>query len=173
MEETAAPNHADVYSDELLALKAANDRLRERGQAWLFGVLENLAAEMGAGLSAPTDAATAQPAVQIGRQAWQFEVEKQQMVGERLGVRLRERTLVVEVGWPRLPEHGYVPGQGLVRGRVGFSQNVMIEPLLIDEIIFKRQRDAEPAWFVIANGKLGEPVTEAKLREYLRRLFSE
>jgi hypothetical protein len=171
MEETANPGYA-----ELNALKAANDALREEGKRWLFETLERLAAELSpapAEAGGPTNQPPSQPMLQVGRQEWQFEVERQKMVGERLGVRWRERTLVVEVGWPRLPEHGFVPDQGLARGRVGFSQNVMLEPLLIDEITLRRQRGGAPVWHVIANQKLGEPVTEAKLRDYLRRLFSQ
>lgn len=165
------------YAGDLLALKAANDALRERGKAWLFDTLERLAAEMNAGAGATpvaqagTEAGAANPPeIQIGVQEWRFEVEKQQMLGERLGVRRRGSTLVVEVGWPRLPEHGYVPGQGLARGRVSFSPNVMIDPLPVDELILKRQRDGNPVWHIITNQKLGEVVTEAKLREYLQRL---
>jgi hypothetical protein len=168
MEETANPGYA-----ELNALKAANDALREGGKRWLFETLERLAAELSPAPVAEPGAPPNPAALQIGRQEWQFEVERQKMVGERLGLRRRERTLVVEVGWPRLPEHGFVPDHGLARGRVGFSQNVMLEPLLIDEITLRRQRGGAPVWHVIANQKLGEPVTEAKLRDYLRRLFSQ
>jgi hypothetical protein len=169
MEETANPE----YAAELNALKAANDALREQGKRWLFETLERLAAELSPAPVAEPGTPTHQAALQIGRQEWQFEVERQKMVGERLGVRWRERTLVAEVGWPRLPEHGFVPDQGLARGRVSFSQNVMLDPLLIDEITLRRQRDGATTWHVIANQKVGEVVTEAELRDYLRRLFSE
>jgi len=165
MEETANTGYA-----ELLTLKAANDNLRERGRQSLTESIERLAAEMAAELGVPVNDPAVQGSLLIARQDWQFEVKRQTMVGERLGVRLRERTLVIETGWPRLPEHGYVPNQGLARGRVSFSPNVMIDPLLIDELILKRQPNSDPVWHVIANEKLGEALTEAKLREYLQRL---
>lgn len=165
------------YSADLSALKAANDELREHGKRWLFETLEQMADEInlqsGIMVNSQSDAPPNSDAILIGKQEWQFEVEKSVMVGERMGVRRRERTIVIEVGWPRLPEHGYVPDQGLARGRVSLSPNVMIDPLLIDEIILKRQREGEPIWQMIANKKLGDVITQDKLREYIQRLFIE
>ena len=93
------------------------------------------------------------------------------MVGERYGARHRGRTLLVEVGWPREPQHGYVPDGGLARGRVGLSQNIMLEPQLIADLILKKVGTTEPQWSVITNKRIGEPVTESLLRSYFNLLL--
>jgi hypothetical protein len=155
------PNNMDSTA-EYLALKEANDQLRESGRQWLWNALDAVCAEISRELSAKND----QP-LQVGRQQWQFKVESSTMVGERFGARYREKTLVVEVGWPREPQHGFVPDRGLARARIGLSQNVMLEARTVAELIFKRRGDDAPSWHFIANKKLGERVTESRLREYL------
>ncbi len=150
------------YATEYLALKEANDRLRESGRQWLWNALDAVCAEISRELIAKND-----PSLQVGRQEWQFKVENSTMVGERFGARFREKTLVVEVGWPREPQHGFVPDRGLARARIGVSQNVMLEARTVAELIFKQRGDGDPAWHFIVNKKLGERVTESRLREYL------
>src|SRR5262245_7406611 len=108
------------FTAEYLALKAANDELRERGKQWLWNALDVICSEISRELSDQNN-----PPLQVGRQEWQFKVEDSTMVGERFGARLREKTLVVEAGWPREPQHKFVPGRGLARARISFSQNVM------------------------------------------------
>ena len=92
------------------------------------------------------------------------------MAGERFGVRYRSQTLVVEVGWPQKPEHGFVPDGGLARGRVRLSANVMLEPLTKAELVLKRN-GADTAWHVLNHKKLSEPVTAAQLHTYLDLLL--
>lgn len=160
------PNSKDSVA-EYLALKEANDRLRESGRQWLWNALDAVCAEISRDLSAKND----QP-LRVGRQEWQFKVENSTMVGERFGARYREKTLVVEAGWPREPEHGFVPDRGLARARIGLSQNVMLEAQTVAELIFKRRGDGDPAWHFITNKKLGEVVTESRLREYLNLVLT-
>jgi len=95
------------------------------------------------------------------------------MVGERFGARFREKTLIVEAGWPREPHHRFVPDRGLARARIGFSQNIMLEPKIIAEFILKRQDDGDPAWRFIADKKLGARVTESQLREYFNLVLAD
>jgi len=152
---------------EYLALKEANDQLRESGRQWLWNALDAVCAEISRELSAKND-----QSLQVGRQEWQFKIENSTMVGERFGARFREKTLVVEVGWPREPQHGFVPDRGLARARIGFSQNVMIEARTVAELIFKRRGDSNPTWYFIADKKLGERVTESRLREYLNLVLA-
>jgi hypothetical protein len=95
------------------------------------------------------------------------------MVGERFGARHYTRTLVVEIGWPRQPEHGFIPDGGLARARVGLSQNIMLEPRTIAELAFKRKGRGEPAWYILINKKTADPVTESHLRSYFDLLLSE
>jgi hypothetical protein len=111
------------------------------------------------------------PPLQVGRQEWQFKVEDSTMVGERFGARFREKTLVVEAGWPREPQHGFVPDRGLARARIGFSQNVMLEAKIVAEMILKRRNNGDPGWNFIADKKLGAGITESRLREYFNLIL--
>ncbi len=153
---------------EYLALKAANDEMRERGKRWLWNALDSLCSEISRELSARDN-----PPLQVGRQEWRFTVENSTMVGERFGARFRERTLIVEAGWPREPRHGFIPGRGLARARIGFSQNVMLEAKIVAEMILKRQGEHDPAWHFVTNKRLGERVTESRLREYFELILGD
>ncbi len=161
------PNDNDLAA-EYLALKAANDQLRERGKRWLWGALDVICSEMSRELSE-----RGHPPLQVGRQDWRFQVENATMVGERFGARCRTNTLTVEAGWPREPQHGYIGGGGLARARIGLSQNVMLEPRIVAEMIYRRPGEGEPAWYLIANKKLGDKVTELALRSYLKMVLAD
>ena len=160
------------YAAEYLRLKAVNDQFRERGKQWLWSTLETLRAELNSQLQTKLDGHL----LQIGRQEWQFTIPtsigEATMVGERFGVRYRGQTLVVEVGWPQQPEHGFVPDSGLARGRVRFSPNVMLEPLTRAELVLKRS-GADVVWYMLNYKKLSEPVTAAHLRVYLDLLLKD
>ncbi len=157
------------FTPEFLALKAANDRLREQGRLWLWETIQKIGGELNRDLSTGSD----QTALQIARQEWQFNVEQSVMAGERIGMRYRACTLTVEIGWPRLPEHGFVPDNGLARARIALSQNVMLEARAIDELILKKLTGDDPAWYLIANKKLGDRITESHLRQYLNLILSD
>lgn len=167
------------YAADYLALKAANDQLRERGKQWLWDSLNRLCDEINQQLLAQdasqkgSASLAGAPSILSGVQPdWQFKVENAVMAGERYGARFRYRTLTVEVGWPRLPEHGYITDGGLARGRIGLSQNTMIEPQPIAELILKKV-GGEPAWFVFKNKQLGEQITESRLREHLNQIMAD
>lgn len=157
------------FAAEYLALKAANDQLREHGKQWLWETLTRLCAESNRDLSQRGE----QDSLQIGRQDWQFQLETATMVGERFGVRYRFRTLTIEVGWPRTAQHGFVSDGGLARARVGLSQNTMIEPQSVADLILKRPADSDPVWLTITDKKLGQQVTEPRLRAYLNLLLAD
>ena len=159
------PNDYDTAA-EYLALKAANDELRERGKQWLWNALDVISSEISSELSAQNN-----PPLQVGRQEWQFKVEDSTMVGERVGARFREKTLVVEAGWPREPQHRFVPGRGLALARIGFSQNVMLEAKIVAEMILKRRNNGDPGWNFIADKKPDVGVTESRLREYFNLIL--
>ena len=154
------PDDNDIAA-EYLALKAANDELRERGKQWLWNALDVICSEINRELSARNS-----PPLQVGRQEWQFKVEDSTMVGERFGARYREKTLVIEAGWPREPQHRFVPGRGLALARIGFSQNVMLEAKIVAEMILKRRNNGDPGWNFIADKNTGAGVTESRLRDY-------
>lgn len=162
------------YAAEYLALKAANDQLRERGKQWLFDSLNQICEEINQTLLAQSNPQQGAASILSGvQQGWQFKVENAVMVGERFGARFRYRTLTVEVGWPRLPEHGFIPDSGLARGRVGNSQNTMIEPQLVAELILKKASNGDPTWFNIKNKTLGEQITKVRLKEHLNYLLAD
>ena len=81
-------------------------------------------------------------------------------------MRYRGQTLIIEVGWPQLPEHGFIPDGGLARGQVRFSPNVMLEPQTKAELVLKR-KGTDAAWHELKFKQLGPPVNEAYLRQYL------
>jgi hypothetical protein len=159
------PDSKDVVA-EYLALREANDRLRERGNQWLWNSFDAICSEINSDLSAQN-----RPRIQVGRHEWQFNVESSTMVGERFGARYREKTLVVEVGWPREPRHGFVPGGGLACAVIGFSQNVMIDARTVAEMILKRQGDRDPAWYLINNKTPGGVVSVSTLQTYIKMLL--
>jgi len=162
------------YAAEYLALKAANDQVRERGKQWLWDSLNRICGEINQKLLAQGNPQTGAASILSGVQPdWQFKVENAVMVGERFGARFRYRTLTVEVGWPRLPEHGYITDSGLARGRVGLSQNTMLEPQPIAELILKKVRSGEPVWFIVKNKTLSEQITEIRLRDYLNLVLAD
>lgn len=156
------------YAAEYLALKAANDQLRERGKNWLLDSLSHLCAEANRRLTLQPD----QVGIQTGSQDWQFQVENTTMAGERFGIRYRFRTLTVEVGWPRLPEHGFLTNNAMAHARVSLSQNTMLEPQPIAEMILKKMANNDPVWFAFNHRVPGEQITVGRLNEYLSLILA-
>lgn len=148
---------AGDFSSDYLSLRVANDLVRERGKEWVFESLTTLCIEAG-------------PETQIARQPWQFDVGRSVMVGERFGIRNRGRTLVIEIGWPREPAHGFVPDQGLARGKISLSASPMLSPRLREELILKGV-GKDGRWYSIDKGKLGSEVTIEVLRQHLRTML--
>jgi hypothetical protein len=175
-----APDLTAAYP-ELEKLKAANEALREEGKEWLLTTLETICNEINQASSTPppasppeTPAPAVEPTLQVGNQDWRFEVGDNVMIGERLGIRHKNQTILIEVGWPRLPEHGVVPDLGLARARVSFSQNIMVDAKLLAEFSLRRNKEnGEVSWHEIADHRLGEKITADKLRAYVQRVLSE
>jgi len=148
-------------TEEYIALRAANDRLRQRGLQWFLDAAQELTAQ---------ENSISPLMLQTARQEWQFNVGKSVMVGERFGVRFKGKTLLIELGWPREPEHGFVPGNGLARGQVSFSLSPILVEKVTDELILKPGPNGEPVWFTFVNGKPEYVVTRERIRAYIRRL---
>jgi hypothetical protein len=157
------------YLADFLALREANDRLRQRGIELLWGSLNLLVARFNETIEAHPEA----PGFQLGRQEWQFSVKDSTMIGERFGLRYNFKTLIFELGWPRLPEHGYVLGSGLARGRIGFSQNVMLEPRPLTDLVLRRVGTSDtPRWYFIDHEQArGDELTEAGLHSFILPLL--
>ncbi len=167
---------------DLEKLKAANDALREEGKNSLLAALEKICAEINGEPPVPVEAQenvqaeAAPPTLLIGKQDWQFELgdslTKIVLVGERMGIRHKEKTLTIEIGWPREPAHGFLRDNGLARVRVSLSQNVFIDALLLDEYTLMKARDGATAdWFLIRENVVGEKISEEKLRGYIDDLL--
>lgn len=156
------------YLADYLRLKEANDQLRERAKQWLFETLGRLIAETNRSFSDQPG----QAMIQVGFQPREFKADRATMVGEAMAARYRMNTLLVEVGWPRLPEHGFLTSQGLARGRISLSPNPTIDASLIDELILK-PRGSEAAWHIISDKQVGALVTEEYLRDCLNRLLAD
>ncbi|MGE0885830.1 MAG: hypothetical protein AB7P14_20010 [Blastocatellales bacterium] len=162
------------YAAQYMALKAANDQLREQGKQWLWDCLNRLCDEANQRFLSEGDPQMGAASILVGVQSeWQFKVENSTMAGERFGARYRYRTLTVEAGWPRLPEHGFITDGGLARGRISLSQNTMLTPQSIAELILKRDASNNPVWFVTKNKSLDGQITEARLREYLNLILTD
>ena len=94
---------------DYLSLKAGNDHIRERGVAWLFDAMIQLAGE-------------------ANRRSYSVSVEREDTHSFRLGnanivgplIRLRHgvRCLTVEAGWTRSPSDGFMRGQALAAARL-------------------------------------------------------
>lgn len=146
------------YAAEYAALRAANDQLRESAKQSLFGQCDIISSEISRELAPP---------LQTGRGDWEFKIDKTVLVGERYGARYREKTLIVEIGWPRLPEHGFVSNGGFALGRVGISQNVMLQTQPIAHLILMKSG----SWHSIHNNKIGEQVTDTIIKLWFDQLF--
>lgn len=151
---------------EFLALKAANDKLRETGKQWLWNALDRISGESSRNLG--------NLPIQVGRQDWEFTLATTTLVGERYGARYQTKTMTVEVGWPRLPNHGFISGGGLAMGRVSLSQNFMLhaEPLA-ELLLYRRGTSEEIAWHLLQNKQAGEKLEDAHLRQYFQLLLAD
>jgi hypothetical protein len=56
---------------------------------------------------------------------------------------------------------------------VGLSQNTMVEPQTIAELILKKVGNSDPAWFTLKNKQIGEQITETRLREYMNLIMAD
>src|SRR5712691_3932366 len=105
--QARAAGRVDI--SEYLALRKSNDLLRKTASDWLLATFTNVAGEMNrAGAS-----------LQITNEDnYQFKMPNAVMVGQLLKLENGVRQLLVEVGWPRVPKHGFIRGGGLALGRL-------------------------------------------------------
>lgn len=97
-----ATGRADVA--EYLALKAANDAIRQTGVQWLFGSILEIA--------------TRNPIIHIENETeHRFKFAKAEMVGYLLRFRQGIRCLTLEAGWTRTPNDGFMRNNALAAAR--------------------------------------------------------
>ncbi len=145
---------------EYLALRSANDLLRETATEWLFTTFATLAGEAnrsGAG-------------IQLKREdEHRFRVGQATMVGRRLTLRQGVRALSIEAGWPRAPRDGFVRGGGLACANIQHLGRKQAN----EALLLVRSPGGAPRWFVIERNGARTPLLEARLRSHLLFLLEE
>jgi len=143
---------------EYLALRRSNDLLRTTACGWLLSIFANVAGEMNrAGAS-----------LQISNEDnYQFQVANAAMVGQLLKLENGVRQLLVEVGWPRLPGHGFIRGGGIALGRLRHlgikSASELIRLVTAPE--------GTPRWIVENNRQPATEIREANIRQHIAILL--
>jgi hypothetical protein len=143
---------------EYLALRRSNDLLRTTACAWLLSTFRNVAGEMNrAGAS-----------LQISNEDdYQFQVANAAMVGQLLKLENGLRQLLVEVGWPRLPGHGFIRGGGIAVGRLRHLGIKSASEL----IRLVTSPEGTPRWIVENNREQATEIREANIRQHLAILL--
>jgi hypothetical protein len=155
-ESARAAGRADIA--EYLALRSSNDLLRKTACEWLLTTFANVAGEMNrAGAS-----------LQMTNQDnYQFKVAQDAMVGQLLKLENGVRQLLVEVGWPRVPRHGFIRGGGLALGRL---RHIGIKSAS-EQIRLVTSPDGTPRWIVANSREPATEIREANIREHIATLL--
>jgi hypothetical protein len=155
-ESARAAGRADIA--EYLALRSSNDLLRKTACEWLLTTFANVAGEMNrAGAS-----------LQMTNQDnYQFKVAQDAMVGQLLKLENGVRQLLVEVGWPRIPAHGFIRGGGLALGHL---RHIGIKSA--SEVIrLVTSPEGSPRWVVANSREPAEEIREANIRQHIAVLL--
>ncbi len=151
-----AAGRADIA--EYLALRKSNDRLRKIACDWLLETFRNVAGEMnraGASLQISND------------DNYQFTVANAALVGKLLKLENGVRQLLVEVGWPRVPAHGFISGGGIALGRL---RHLGIKSAS-DQIRLVISPEGSPRWIVENKPEPVDEIREANIRHHISILL--
>ncbi len=143
---------------EYLALRSSNDLLRQTACDWLLATFRNIAGEMNRGGSS----------LQItSNENYQFKIANAALVGRLLQLEYGVRQLLVEVGWPRVPGHGFIRGGGLALGHL---RHVGIKSA--SEVIrLVTSPEGSPRWIVENNREPVVEIREANIRQHIAILL--
>lgn len=143
---------------EYLSLRRSNDLLRKTACDWLLSTFRNVAGEMN----------RAGAALQISNDDnYQFQIANSALVGQLLKLENGIRQLLVEVGWPRLPAHGFIRGGGIAVGRL---RHVGIKSA--SELIrLVTSPEGTPRWIVENNRQPVAEIREANIRQHIAILL--
>jgi hypothetical protein len=143
---------------EYLALRRSNDLLRKTACDWLLSTFRHVAGEMNrAGAS-----------LQISNEDnYKFQVANAAMVGQLLKLENGVRQLLVEVGWPRLPGHGFIRGGGIAVGRLRHLGIKSASEL----IRLVTSAEGTPRWIVQDNREPATEIREANIRQHIAILL--
>ena len=154
--QARAAGRSDIA--EYLALRKSNDFLRKTACDWLFATFRNIAGEMnraGASLEMSNE------------DNYQFKVGSATMMGQCLRLETGVRQLMVKVGWPRVPRHGFIRGGGLALGQV---QHRGIKSAS-EELRLVKSASGSPQWIVDDNRKPPTALREANIRQHVIKLL--
>jgi hypothetical protein len=143
---------------EYLTLRRSNDLLRKTACDWLLSTFRNVAGEMN----------RAGAALQISNDDnYQFQIANSALVGQLLKLESGIRQLLVEVGWPRLPAHGFIRGGGIAVGRL---RHVGIKSA--SELIrLVTSPEGTPRWIVENIRQPAKEIREANIRQHIAILL--
>jgi hypothetical protein len=143
---------------EYLALRSSNDLLRKTACDWLLAAFRNVAGEMnraGSSLQITSD------------DNYQFTIANAALVGRLLQLESGVRQLFVEVGWPRVPGHGFIRGGGLALGHLrhfGIKSASEVIRLVTSP-------EGSPRWIVENNREPVVEIREPNIRQHLAILL--
>lgn len=143
---------------EYLALRSSNDLLRKTACDWLLAAFRNVAGETnraGASLQISSD------------DNYEFTVANAAMVGRLLQLQSGVRQLMVEVGWPRVPGHGFIRGGGLALGRlrhIGIKSASELLRLVISP-------EGSPRWTVENNREPAAEIRAPNIKQHIAILL--
>lgn len=145
---------------DYLHLRAANDRLRERGVGALLDAFTAVAGEanrLGA-------------AVRLARlDGHRFRVGNSTMVGTRLTLSRGVRALTVEAGWPRAPRDGIVRGGGLACARLSHFG----APRDGEDLLLVVDVGGSPLWVVPTDAGHHLQLSPERMSRHVLKLLSE
>ena len=133
-------------------------RLRTTACDWLLTTFRTVAGEMnrsGAPLQIQSD------------DNYQFTIANAAMVGQLLKLENGIRQLLVEVGWPRIPGHGFIRGGGIALGRL---RHVGIKSAS-EQIRLVTSPDGSPRWLVEDKREPDAEIHEANIRHHIEVLL--
>ena len=151
-----AAGRADMA--DYIALRTSNDLLRKTACDWLLTTFQNVAGEInraGSSLQISTD------------DNYQFKIANVGLVGRLLQLGNGVRQLLVEVGWPRVPSHGFIHGGGLALGRL---RHVGIKSAS-EQIRLVLAAKGTPRWIVDNQREPASEIREANIRQHIAILI--
>ena len=122
---------------EFLAVKTANDQVRETSVRWLLDTMRQAAEHAnrkGAGIT-----------IEAAEQH-RFSLDKMHLAGELLRFRQGIRCLTIEAGWTRTPADGFMRGNALAVARITHFGIARANA----ELHLLRHED-RPQWFTVTN----------------------
>ena len=159
--EAEARAHAAGRKDiaEYLALRNSNDLIRKIAGDWLLTLFRTVAGEAnraGAGITVSLE------------EAHRFKVGHASMVGSCLSLENGLRLLLVETGWPRAPQDGFIRGGGLACANIKHRGMKSAH----EELRLVVATDGTPRWIAHGKGKPSE-LHEGNIRNHIALLLND